>query len=135
MPRKKYSDEIKKFAIELLEMGYSEREAVTIIKNENGIKVTDSTILAWFHASRRDFVRGQAINPRLKADADKKDKLMHDIKEQAKPGLTLKYEVFTADDNGTVKRFTKESKIVGIYANFIKTINECVIYADAVEVI
>lgn len=134
MPRKKYSDEIKRFAISLLEEGYTECEAVNIIEEEKGIRITRSNVLSWFHESRKDFLR-VVTNTGLEDEALKKAELIRNIKEQAKPGLTLKYKVFTADDNGTVKRFTKESKIVGIYANFIKTINECVIYADAVEVI
>lgn len=135
MGRKKYPDDIKKFAVSLLEEGYTECELVSILKKEKGVIVTKNNTLAWFHESRKDFVRVQEINPKLKCDADKKAKLMHDIKDKARPGLTLKYKVFTADKNGTVERFTKESKIVAIYTNFIKTLNECVIYADAVEVI
>lgn len=134
MPRKKYSDEIKKFAVSLLEEGYTEYEAATIIKEEKGIRVTNKNVLAWFHESRKDFLR-VVTNTGLEDEALKKAELIRNIKEQAKPGLTLRYKVFTSDINGTVKRFTKESKIVGIYTNFIKTINECVIYADAVEVI
>ena len=140
MSMQKVSQEIKDFAVEMMEHGHSSSYIKTVLEEDFGVIIKRwDTLDRWFITSRSNlYKRSDESSDRYEhnyQDAMNFNKRVAKLKEHAKPGLILVYMGEVPGQNEKPIPGERQSLIKRVYRNYILTEDGAIQFNDAKGVI